>query len=75
MEKLIGRKLEETIEWKETRRVPLIFSIPGEKGDEGDRLYRHRADGHTANSRKLAGSKGRDYVLARTSPLITDPTL
>ena len=35
MEKLIGRKLEETIEWKETRRVPLIFSIPGEKAMKG----------------------------------------
>ncbi|MFV8151884.1 LTA synthase family protein [Synergistaceae bacterium DZ-S4] len=35
MEKLIGKKIEETIEWKETRRVPLIFRIPGEKTMKG----------------------------------------
>lgn len=35
MEKLTGRKLEESIEWKETRRIPLIFHIPGEKARKG----------------------------------------
>ncbi len=35
MEKLIGKKIEETIEWKETRRVPLIFHISGVKGKSG----------------------------------------
>lgn len=35
MEKLTGRKIEESIEWKETRRIPLIFHIPGEKARKG----------------------------------------
>ena len=35
MEKLIGKKIEESIEWKETRRVPLIFHVPGAKAKKG----------------------------------------
>lgn len=35
MEKLVGRKIEESIEWKETRRVPLLFHIPGPKARKG----------------------------------------
>ncbi|MFA7365989.1 MAG: LTA synthase family protein [Synergistaceae bacterium] len=35
MEKLIGKKIEESIEWKETRRVPLIFHVPGSKTKKG----------------------------------------
>ncbi len=35
MERLIGEKIEDPIEWKETRRVPLIFSIPGKKAKKG----------------------------------------
>ena len=35
MEKLIGKKIEESIEWKETRRVPLIISMPGDKAVRG----------------------------------------
>jgi len=35
MEKLTGKKIEESVEWKETRRVPLIFHIPGAKAKKG----------------------------------------
>ena len=35
MEKLTGKKIEESIEWKDTRRVPLIFHIPGANGKKG----------------------------------------
>jgi phosphoglycerol transferase MdoB-like AlkP superfamily enzyme len=35
MEKLTGKKIEESIEWKETRRVPLIFHAPGSKTKKG----------------------------------------
>jgi phosphoglycerol transferase MdoB-like AlkP superfamily enzyme len=35
MEKLTGKKIEESIEWKETRRVPLIFHVPGAKAKKG----------------------------------------
>ncbi len=35
MEKLIGKKIELSIEWKETRRVPLIFHIPGPDSKKG----------------------------------------
>jgi len=35
MEKLVGRKIEESIEWKETRRVPLIFHMTGAKARKG----------------------------------------
>lgn len=35
MEKLTGKKIEESIEWKETRRVPLIFHVPGSKTKKG----------------------------------------
>lgn len=35
MEKLIGRKIEEAIEWKETRRIPLIFHMSGSNARKG----------------------------------------
>ena len=35
MEKLTGKKIEESIEWKDTRRVPLLFHIPGPKAKKG----------------------------------------
>ena len=35
MEKITGKKIEESIEWKETRRIPLIFHVPGEKAKNG----------------------------------------
>ena len=31
MEKLLGAKIEEPVDWKKTRRVPLLFRLPGRK--------------------------------------------
>ena len=31
MEKLLGTRIEEPVDWKKTRRVPLLFRLPGRK--------------------------------------------